>query len=161
MVLDSGNVITHLSLFYSPVLMAHIKQTTFLHRLVICAVPFPCRGDKPQLDIPIPVEHSSALNRPPAPARTSDLSSPSPHNLSAPSPPKQGLGEEQEEQSRPHALLGSMCFSGRSSSLALPRTEQVRIRALALDSAQKGQGLPSRARFPGIPAPQQPRRNLP
>lgn len=65
--LDSGNVITHLSLFYSSVLMAHIKQTTFLHRLVISAVPFPRRGDKSQLDTSIPVDQSSAVNQPAEP----------------------------------------------------------------------------------------------
>lgn len=64
MVLDSGNVIAHLSLFYSSVLIAHIKQTTFLHRLVISAVPFPLREDKSQLDINVPVDQSSTVNQP-------------------------------------------------------------------------------------------------
>lgn len=69
MVWDSGNVIAHLSLFYSSALIAHLKQTAFLPRLVISAVPFPLRGGKSQLDIHVPADQSSTVNQPADPRR--------------------------------------------------------------------------------------------
>jgi len=148
MVLDSGNVITHLSLFYSSVLMAHIKQTTFLHCLVISAVPFPHRGDKSQLDINVPVDQSSTVNQPAELCRHQLRGAFAPlasflqlaATLHPPFFPHHRLAEEQEELGEIHTLLRPMCFSERCSSLPLSSTEQVRTCALGLDTSQKRVG---------------------